>query len=75
MKEYMIRHYDNGASELICVGSNVRRVMYNTGDVIELVDDVVVYIKTFDGLKWVNKDKQQIVLDAISGYYNGTTLV
>lgn len=75
MKEYIIRHYDNGASELICVNSNVRRVMYNTGDVIELLNDVVVYIKTFDGNKWVDKDKQKIVFDALSGYYNGTTLV
>jgi signal peptidase I len=75
MKEYIIRHYDNGAAELICVNSNVRRIMYNTGDVIELVDDVVVYISTHNGYKWKDKERQSIVIDAISGYYNGTTYV
>jgi hypothetical protein len=75
MKEYIIRHYDNGAVELICVAENVRRIMYNTGDVIELLNDVVVYVKTHDGRRWIDKELQQIALNAIDGYYNGKSYV
>jgi len=75
MKEYIVHHYDNGASELICVGANVRRIMYNTGDVIELVNDIVVYIKTHDGIRWMDKDKKKIAFDAVSEYYNWTSYV
>jgi signal peptidase I len=75
MKEYIVRHYDSGASELICVGSNVRRVMYNTGDVVEFVNDVVVYVKSHDGRRWMDEEKQRIAFDAVNGYYNNVSYV
>lgn len=67
MKAYTIQHYENGAIALF-LPDNKQVVIYNTGDIVELVSGVSVSIKTHDGIIWKDSEKQQAIFDALNEF-------